>query len=297
METGYSVALGTFDGLHKGHMAVLNAALSFKALIPIAVTFDEPPKRKITSSFVPMLLTAKEKNRRLKEMGFKEIFVLDYEEIHNLSPTNFLDMLFRKYNIKAVACGFNYRFGKNGEGDAALLSDYCHSNHAEAVILPATQMSGQVVSSSFIRNLIANGNITLANSLLGRPFYFKNKVVHGEKRGREIGCPTVNIELDDQLVTPKYGVYASMVNIDGVNYPAVTNIGIRPTFLLKKPISETYIIGFEGDLYDEELDLNLLDYIREEVCFDGLEELKAAIEGDKETAIKAFKSGIYGIEL
>ncbi len=297
MEKGYSVALGTFDGLHKGHMAVLKASLSFESLVPIAVTFDEPPKRKTTGQFVPMLLDAKEKNCRLSKMGFKDIWVLDYDEIHNLSPKSFLDMLFERYKVKAVTCGFNYRFGKNGEGDVAFLSDYCHQNGAEAVIMPATEMSGQIVSSSLIRDLISNGNISLANSLLGHPFCFKNKVIRGDQRGRTMGFPTVNIELDGELVVPKYGVYASVVCIDGVDYPAVTNIGIRPTFLLHKPISETYIIGFDGNLYGDELRVKLLDYIRDEICFDGLEQLKIAIEADKETAIKAFKFGIYEIEL
>lgn len=288
----YVIALGTFDGLHKGHQAVLNAALSFKDLTPVAVTFPEPPKRRTQSTFVPMLLSVQKKNEMLKTMGFSEIFVLDYDEVHDIEPSDFLDMLFGKYEVKAVVCGFNYRFGKGGQGDAALLSHYCSEHGAEAVVVPATTVSGQTVSSSLIRELIANGDISFANTLLGRPFSFDSEVIHGEERGRTMGFPTINQQLDEQLATPAFGVYATAVTIDGKDYPGVTNIGIRPTFLLKKPLCETYIIGFEGDLYSKTITIKLLSFMREEQRFQSLEELVYAIENDKEKAVKAFNSGI-----
>lgn len=286
---------GTFDGLHKGHAAVLNAALSFKDLQPVAVTFPEPPKRKTQNTFVPMLIPTEKKFEMLKAMGFSEIFVLDYDEVHDLEPTEFLDMLFEKYDIKAVVCGFNYRFGRQAKGDAALMSQYCSQHGAEAVVVPATTVSGQTVSSSLIRELIMNGNISFANILLDRPFSFEGDVIHGEQRGRTMGFPTINQQLDEQLVIPKFGVYASAVVVDGESYPAVTNIGIRPTFLLKKPLSETYIIDYEGDLYGKAVTVKLLDFMREELRFESLDELKSAIEIDKEKAIKAFKSGMIAL--
>ncbi len=286
------IVLGTFDGLHKGHKAVLNAALNFKTLSPVAVTFSEPPKRKTQNVFVPMLLTFEKKTEMLESMGFSEIFVLDYDEVHDLEPIEFLDMLFEKYSIKAVVCGFNYRFGKGGQGDAALLSHYCFEHGAEAVVVPAATVSGQTVSSSLIREMIANGDISFANMLLGHPFSFDATVIHGEERGRTMGFPTINQQLNEQLAVPRFGVYASAVTVDGKDYPAVTNIGIRPTFLLKKPLCETYIIDFEGDLYGENVTLKLLSFMREEERFDNLEQLAAAIESDKEKAVKAFNSGI-----
>ena len=286
--TGNVIALGTFDGLHKGHMAVLNAALGFGGLIPIAVTFPEPPKRKISGTFVPMLMTSKQKMAGLREMGFQDIFVLDYDTVHDYSPKDFLDLLFQKYDVKAMVCGFNYHFGKDGVGDAAFLSEYCHEHGAEAVVVPATQVSGQTVSSSLIRELISTGDVSFANMLLGRPFSFSNEVVHGDERGRILGFPTVNIPLDGQLVMPKFGVYASAVSVDGREYAAVTNIGIRPTFLLEKPLSETYIVDFNGDLYGQKVTVKLLEYMREEKQFDTVEQLKAAIENDSQAAVKAF---------
>ena len=289
---GVVVALGTFDGLHRGHMSVLNAALSFNSLTPVAVTFLEPPKRKTTDEFVPMLLSPEEKLHRLRKMGFEDIFVLDYDEVHDLSSISFLDMLFQKFNVKAVVCGFNYRFGKGGQGDALTLSDYCRQHNAESVIVPDFAVSGQTVSSSRIRKLIKNGDVSFANMLLGYSYSFTNEVIHGEERGRKMGFPTVNIPLDENLVLPKFGVYASSVVVGGKSYAAVTNIGIRPTFLLKKPLSETYIIDFDGDIYGETVTVELLKYIREEKCFDGLNSLKQAIEEDKKISAGVFRENI-----
>lgn len=286
-----AIALGTFDGLHIGHKAVLSAALSLSNDNAVAVTFDEPPRRYTSGEFIPMLMSADEKNRKLLEMGFSAVDVLDYKEVHDIPAEKFLDILFLKYNVKAVACGFNYRFGAGGAGDAAMLTAYCHEKGAEAVVCPATVIQGQTVSSTLIRELIADGKISFANTLLGRNFAISGKVVHGDARGRTIGFPTVNQMLDGNIVTPKFGVYSAAVTVCGKRYPAVTNIGIRPTFVLKKPMSETNIIGFDGDLYGDSISVELLSYIRPETRFDGLESLKNAIMHDAETAKSVFFAG------
>lgn len=290
METknGYVVALGTFDGLHLGHKAVLTAALRFKNLIPVAVTFDEPPKRHTSGAFIPMLMSANRKNCLLKELGFAKIDVLDYNEVHDIKAEEFLKILFEKYDIKAVVCGFNYRFGENGSGDAALLSSFCHERNAEIVICPATDVGGQTISSTLIRGLISDGSVDFASTLMHEPFSFESEVLHGEQRGRQMGFPTINQPLDENLVTPKFGVYASVAVVNGKEYPAVTNIGIRPTFILKKPQSETYIIGFSGDLYGKKVTIKLLKYLRPETRFTGLNELVTAIEGNAAEATALF---------
>lgn len=287
-----AVALGTFDGLHIGHKAVLSAALKFTDCDAVAVTFGEPPKRHTSGEFVPMLMTAEEKNRALREMGFSAVDVLDYDKVRDIPARDFLDMLFKKYDIKAVTCGFNYRFGAGGSGDAALLTAYCHEHKAEAVVCPASTVSGQTVSSTLIRELISDGKIPFANTLLGRRFSISGKVIHGDARGRTIGFPTVNQLLDPEIVTPLFGVYATAVTVGGRMYPAVTNIGIRPTFLLKKPMSETNIIGFEGDLYGDDIRVELLSFLRPETRFDGIDQLKAAIANDAEAAKAAFAAVI-----
>lgn len=287
-DRGAVAVFGTFDGLHKGHRAVLSSALAFSELEPIAITFDVPPKRFVSSDFVPMLMTSDRKKKMFAELGFKTVEVLDFEKIREMTAEEFLDEMFNKFNIKVAVCGFNYHFGKNAEGNAEYLTSYCHSHGAEAVVCPGTLFSGQIVSSTFIRNLISEGQIAFANTLLESRFSFCTEVVHGEERGRTLGFPTINQELDGDLVVPKYGVYATSVNIDGVKYPAVTNIGLRPTFLLKKPISETYIIGFEGDLYGKMLEVELIDYIREEMRFTSADHFKLTLSSDCEKSLKLF---------
>ncbi len=286
--SGTVAVFGTFDGLHKGHRAVLGAALAFSQFEPIAITFDVPPKRFVSSDFVPMLMTSDRKKAMLRELGFKTVEVLDFNSIRDKTAEEFLDEMFKKFDIKVAVCGFNYRFGKNAEGNAEYLTSYCHNHGAEAVVCPGTSFSGQIVSSTFIRNLISDGQIAFANTLLESRFSFSTEVVHGEERGRTLGFPTINQELDGDLVVPKYGVYATSVNVDGVKYPAVTNIGLRPTFLLKKPISETYIIGFEGDLYGKTLEVELIDYIREEMRFTSADQFKSTLSSDCEKALKLF---------
>lgn len=287
-ETGSVAVFGTFDGLHKGHRAVLNAALAFKELKPVAITFDEPPKRFVSGDVTPMLMTSERKNEILRELGFNTIEVLDFEEIRGMTAEEFLDKMFRKHNIKVAVCGFNYRFGFGAQAGAEYLTTYCHDHGAESVICPGTLFSGQIISSTLIRNLITEGEVAFANTLLDSQFSYRTEVIHGDERGRTFGFPTVNQQLDPDLVVPKFGVYASAVNIDGKDYAAVTNIGIRPTFLLKKPLSETYILGFDGDLYGKELDVRLLGYIREETRFGSAEDLKNAIASDSAAAEKVF---------
>ncbi len=289
MKGNQSVAVfGTFDGLHKGHRAVLNAALAFENLTPIAITFDEPPKRYISNEFIPMLMTSERKKQTLNQLGFKTVEVLDFNEIRNLSAEEFLDKMFEKFNIKVAVCGFNYRFGRGAEGNAEFLNAYCHERGAEAVICPGTLFSGQIISSTLIRNLISNGQMAFANTLLDSPFSFCTEVIHGAERGRSFGFPTVNQQLDKNLVTPKFGVYASAVTVNGKDYPAVSNIGIRPTFLLKEPLSETHIIGFNDDLYGKKVEIKLLDYLREEMRFGSADDLKNTLGADKAAAEKIF---------
>lgn len=281
-----AVALGTFDGLHIGHKKILCAALSVDELLPVAVTFEKPPKCYTSSDFVPILMTAECKNRLLKNMGFAEIVSLDYNDVHDMTAKEFLNFLFSKYDVKLAVCGDNYRFGKGGLGDATYLKEYCSKNGAKALIFPMEEVEGKVVSSTLIRELITEGQIATANRLLGQPFCFKTEVVHGKQLGRKLGFPTINQLLDNQLVTPRFGVYASRVTVDGKKYAAVTNIGLRPTFEFKEPISETYILGFSDEIYGQNIEVELLEFLREENAFSSVDELKQAILSDVKKAKK-----------
>lgn len=282
MQTAYAAALGTFDGVHIGHREVLNQALQ-SGLCPIAVSFRLPPKSQMGQN-IPLLMSPEEKEQLLRQMGFVEQMYLDFDAVRHLSPKAFLDMLFAAYPLQAICCGFNYRFGKNGAGDVAFLKAYCAEKGAKVLVCDGVQVQGQTVSSTQIRALIAEGEMQKAAAMLGRNYSISGPVVHGDARGRTIGFPTVNQAINPLLAMPKFGVYAARCQIGGQTYAAVTNVGLRPTFRLDQPMAETYICDFEGDLYDQNLTVELIKFLRPEKRFADLEELQAAIAADAAAA-------------
>ena len=276
-----AIALGTFDGLHLGHIEVLNSICKSE-LTPLALTFDTPPKMADGKRF-DLILTPNEKKRLLLEKGVKTV-TLDFSEVKNLSPEEFLLDITKKYNPALISCGFNFRFGKNASGDTELLKRFCSDNSIQCVISNPVLNNDEPISSTRIRDAIASGDMTLANKMLGRNFGFTAEVIHGDKRGRTIGFPTINQKYPEQLVTPRFGVYAGYVKVDDKIYRSVTNIGKRPTFEIDYIISETYIFDFDFDVYGKEVTLYLSSFLRDEVKFSGIDELKNTIIADKKKA-------------
>lgn len=276
-----AIALGTFDGLHLGHIEVLNSICK-SDFTPLALTFDTPPKMADGKRF-DLILTPNEKKRLLLEKGVKTV-TLDFSEVKNLSPEEFLLDITKKYNPALISCGFNFRFGKNASGDTELLKRFCSDNSIQCVISNPVLNNDEPISSTRIRDAIASGDMTLANKMLGRNFGFTAEVIHGDKRGRTIGFPTINQKYPEQLVTPRFGVYAGYVKVDDKIYRSVTNIGKRPTFEIDYIISETYIFDFDFDVYGKEVTLYLSSFLRDEVKFSGIDELKNTIIADKKKA-------------
>ena len=279
-----AVALGNFDGMHLGHTAVLDKALelSENGLIPCALLFSEHSIKILTGNAPPMLMTESERREFIKSCGL-ETEEIDFQTIRNLSPEEFVsNVLADKMNAGAVICGYNYRFGKNAAGDAALLKKLCGESGIVCCVIGEIDCDGEAVSSTAIRTLIENGEIKRANRMLGRKFGFASPVIHGDERGRGWGFPTANQQLPDGLIIPKFGVYASEVTIDGRTYRGVTNIGIRPTVGTDKVLSETYIINFSENIYGRQTDIRLIDFIRPEIKFGSFEELAAQIKADTE---------------
>ena len=203
-----ALALGTFDGMHKGHVSVIKAARE-SGLEAIAVTFSVPPKFIISGEKPELLMTAEAKEKALAELGVRRCDYLDFSAVNNLSPAEFVDFLCEKYPVKMISCGFNYRFGKNGEGDTKFLREYCREKGIAVHVARARQVDDQVISSTLIRQMIKEGRVADANKLLYKPFSFFGPVVHGDARGRTLGFPTVNQNYpEEQLVLPKAGVYA-----------------------------------------------------------------------------------------
>lgn len=281
----YSVALGTFDGLHLGHKAVLESILK-NGLTPVALTFDLPPKYEAKNN---LLMTPDNKIQALEELGIKAE-VLDFNKVKDITPNDFLAFINEEFSPKIIATGYNFRFGKGALGTTDDILNFCKANKMEYVCADAVSAEGEPVSSTRIRALVKEGKIKSANLMLGYNFSFLGEIVHGDERGRTMGFPTLNIPYPKELVVPRFGVYASLTEIDGKIYKSVTDIGVRPTFKTDYVISETNIMNFHGDVYGKSAKIHLVDFIRGEVKFSGIDELKAAISADKTTADKILKN-------
>lgn len=274
-------ALGTFDGVHVGHRAVLESALQYSGLCPICLSFKNTPKNALGMP-TPLLLTDEQRAEKIKQVGFSKVVLFDFDEIRNQSPAEFLDFIVSKYHIKALCCGYNYRFGAAGKGDVAFLSDYCKANGLNLTVTQAVSVGGHPVSSTDIRAKITEGMMEEANAMLGYPFFVEGRIVHGFKRGRTLGFPTINQDLPQGICCPKYGVYASSVLMENKRYKGMTNIGDNPTFSLPTAKAETYIHGFSGDIYGKLVKVELLRFLRPEIRFDSAEQLRVQLKSDLE---------------
>lgn len=268
-EKGTAVALGNFDGLHIGHMAVINN---------IADTPYDAAALIVNSSF--SLMTCQDVVSTLAEKGIKAIFA-DFDEIRNMDCEAFVrEILVEKLNARVVSCGYNFHFGAGASGNVDDLKRLCDKYGISLALTPEVKCGENSVSSTVIRKMLADGDCKTASKLLGRPFSFSSPVIHGDSRGRTIGFPTANQYPPEKLIELKHGVYKTRVTIDGGQYNAITNYGIRPTYQVKNILSETHIINFDGDIYSKNIRVSFLDFIREERRFDSINELKKQMEKD-----------------
>ena len=277
-----AVALGNFDGMHVGHMAVLEAAKSFESegLLPVAVLFDEHSLKAITGKAPAMLMTVTERNRIINENGLR-IETLVFNEIRDLSPSDFVEkILVGRLGAAAVCCGYNYRFGKGASGTAQTMREICGRLGLKCRVSGEVDVDRCAVSSTKIRGFIENGEIEKANKMLGRPFGFSSRVIDGDKRGRVLGFPTINQIIPEELAMPRFGVYQSVVTVNGEKYKGVTNVGRRPTVGTEKILSETHILDFDRDIYGENVDVRLIKFIRPEKKFSSFDELARQIKSD-----------------
>ena len=277
-----AVALGNFDGMHVGHMAVLEAAKSFESegLMPVAVLFDEHSLKAITGKAPAMLMTVTERNRIINENGLR-IETLVFNEIRDLSPSDFVEkILVGRLGAAAVCCGYNYRFGKGASGTAQTMSEICGRIGLKCRVSGEVDVDRCAVSSTKIRGFIENGEIEKANKMLGRPFGFSSRVIDGDKRGRVLGFPTINQIIPEELAMPRFGVYQSVVTVKGEKFKGVTNVGRRPTVGTEKILSETHILDFDRDIYGENVDVRLIKFIRPEKKFSSFDELARQIKSD-----------------
>ncbi len=281
------VALGFFDGIHLGHRTVLRHALDVAgdAYTPTVFTFDTLPKLQGEG----LLLSREAGDRRLAKMGFSERIAADFAALRDLTPEEFArNVLSEALHAAAVCCGENFRFGKNGSGDALALKKWGDVFGFEVHILPLMPVEGEPVSSTRIRRALAAGDMLTVNRLLGHAYEITARVVNGAHLGRTFGTPTINQPLPEETAYPPFGVYASAVEVDGAVHHAVTNIGIKPTVGGHTPLAETWIFDYTGDLYNRTVTVRPVRFLRAESTFSSVEQLKKQIMTDGETARASF---------
>ena len=281
----YVFALGFFDGVHLGHQALLRECVSLAERLDCqaaAITFDKHPQSLFSATPPALISTARSRRLLLEAYGIRR--VQEYPVIREVMSMPWRDFLQQLLDLGAVGfvCGHDFRFGSRGEGSADKLKCLCGELGLPCVIVPEQTVDGIRISSTHIRNLIVGGRMETAVKFLGHPHVISGTVVHGKSLGRTLGIPTANLLLEPGLVVPKFGVYACRCLIDGRSYPAVTNVGTRPTVSGVGVTVEPWILDFEGDLYDREITLEFHYFLRPETKFDGLSALQAQIRKDAE---------------
>ncbi len=292
-EYNTSVALGFFDGVHIGHRSVISNAVveADENIKSVVVTFQESPHTTLTGAKKPLLTTNEKKFKLFEQLGVDIVYCIDFNDIKDMTAQEFVDdILCDKLHALYVTTGFNYRFSKGGKADTSDLKKLC-AQKGIAVYTCLPVMHGRdTVSSSRIRECIKNGDVESANSMLGYNFSISGTVVQGNHIGTKIETPTINQPLNDALVVPRHGVYASRVIINNHSYMGATNIGTHPTVGGKEVLCETHLLNFDGtNLYNKKVSVQLLRFIREEKKFDSINALKKQIELDKSEVLTYHK--------
>jgi riboflavin kinase / FMN adenylyltransferase len=268
------VAIGTFDGVHRGHREVIRGA-------DTVLTFDPHPLSVIHPEATPKLIsTFPVKRDLIAGLGIEELVVIPFDKgFSSQTAEEFVqDVLIECLHAEQVAVGENFRFGKGAKGTPDFLAEH---QDFETRVVPLVEAAGETISSSHIRGLVAAGEVGPAAEFLGGPFLFEGEVVPGDKRGRELGMPTANLVPDDAYVVPGHGVYAAWAH----GYPAAVNVGVRPTFRTGRGLLvEAHLIGFDGDIYGETLRIAFLERLRGEKRFESVDELVAQMNRDVDQA-------------
>jgi riboflavin kinase / FMN adenylyltransferase len=291
---GAVVAIGNFDGLHRGHRAVIEVAMRRARALdrPAAALTFEPPPHAFFMPREPLFRLTDERNklRLLAATGLHGAIVLDFNAaLAALTAEEFIArVLVGRFAIAGAAIGFNFHFGKDRGGSPQVLAEAGKKAGFAVDIVPALEDEGRPVSSGAIRAALAAGRVVEAAELLGYPWFVSGKVIHGEKRGRALGYPTANLALDPACAL-KHGIYAVRVGIDGRRYEGVASFGRRPTFDDGAPLLEIFLFDFTGDLYGAELDVAFIAWIRHEEKFDTVEGLVSRMDDDSARAREALK--------
>lgn len=287
MTTKRVLALGFFDGVHRGHASILQEACRLAAELDAesgAVTFESHPRALVLGRAPEMITTFQRRCQLIRQAGVQQVYALPFDQkMANTSPEEFAAILRDRFSAVAVVCGENFRFGKNAAGTPEFLRE-CG---LQVQVCKPVYSGKDLVSSTRIRNCVREGHVHRAAQLLGRPFMMEGPVVSGYQVGRKLGYPTINIKPMAGGLIPRRGVYVTEVCIGGGVYRAVTNVGTRPTFSDADIVSiESHLLTFDGDLYGETAEVRFLRYLRPEKSFENGDALRAQIAADIEEAGK-----------
>ncbi|HHU71231.1 MAG TPA: bifunctional riboflavin kinase/FAD synthetase [Clostridiales bacterium] len=289
-----AVTLGKFDGIHLGHQYLLDAIISYKkqGYKAVMFTFDIHPYNLLSNKEFTQIYTEEEKLAKLSRTGLDALISFPFTaETMKQEPEDFIKkILVDKLDAKVIVVGEDFRFGHKRRGDVALLEQYANTYGYKVIACEKRKFHDRIISSTAIRAELAEGKMEEVNAMLGQPYMIMGEVLHGRRIGRTLGMPTTNIVPDPSKLLPPCGVYPSKTSIRGNSYYGVTNIGYNPTVgVVPSKRVETFIFDFDEDLYGQIIEVELMTYLRPELKFDSLEELKIRMEEDIEFARKYFK--------
>ena len=294
----YIYALGFFDGVHLGHQKLLKECVRLATeygCATAAITFDRHPKSLFTDTPTVLISTIPDRELLMKRYGIDFVRVLTVTRETMSQPwQEFVEQLISE-GAAGFVCGDDFRFGYRGEGSGEKLMEFCHQRNLPCVIVPEQTVEDIRISSTYIRRQIESGDMATAVKFMGHPYTLTGTVVRGQQLGRTLGIPTANLRLPAGLAIPKFGVYACSVVIDGIRYPAVTNIGTRPTVSGEGITVEPWILDYSGDLYGREITLEFFRFLRSERKFPSLADLQAEIHRNAEETRRILKNEIHNI--
>ncbi len=292
LEKPTAITVGKFDGIHKGHELLTNNILEKQeeGLESLVLTFDVSPRIYLEKDMQKQLITNDERVELLARKGISILAQCPFEEeIMPLEPEEFIRILVENYQMKYLTCGTDFHFGKKGRGDIYLLQELSKIYGFELEVVEKLQDDHRDISSTFVREEIAAGNVSKANELLGYEYFVWGQVVHGNHLGRKIGIPTINLIPPSDKLLPKNGVYITKVEIDHRIYHGVTNVGVKPTVDGEYPVGvETHILDFNEDVYEKMAGVTFLEHIRDELKFPSVDALCKQMRDDKEKALAFF---------
>lgn len=280
-----SVALGNFDGVHIGHEKLISIVVEQAKKLnqkPSIMLFENHTRTLLEGRKQDLLTNSEQSIETLKDLGIEIIYKLLFDEkIRSLSPEDFVrKILVDKLNCKSVVVGFDYKFGYNASGDSKDLINLGKKYGFQVFVIEPVYIGDEIISSTKIRRFIRAGDLNSASSMLGKNYKVKGKIVPGKHLGSKIGFPTANISLLETYVIPKHGVYATNIKIDGKTYLSATSVSYNPTFNENKLKMETHIMDFNEDIYGKIIELEFLYFLRSDIKFNSIEELKNQIAND-----------------